>query len=478
MYLRLSKLPANASFGQRCYSNMAGYIRKPLIVRQSSQEFTRHQWIYQHQAVDFHHFTAGELVNVYSSDEKFLGIAYVNPHSKIFGRFIELAPVCFPEGYFAMDLDFFLSRLKACVQRRKNAKVNVGYVPDENLPAIPPNGRLVNSEGDFLPGLIVDVFGGDKFVVQVKTAGMEKHINHLYRALNQMFNPSVIVERNDISVREQEGLKIGRQIVSSRVEANLKEAKDLTTAVEVTESHGPGHTLKFKVDLFGGQKTGYYWDQTFNRSLLRNLVKGKSVLDLYCYVGSWGLFAAHYGAKSVVSVDSSAPALKHAQESAELNGLASKVQYVKGDVESVVAGYLRKGTQFDVVVLDPPGLTHAKGFSAGMKKFQTLHETSFEVLAPGGILISCSCSYPVKPADHLALIQAAAARTSTSFTYSMVGKGGLPYDHPVDIFTPESDYLTCFIIQKGFNDDLMLAKQAREAQKRDAQKKRDRGVKE
>lgn len=184
-------------------------------MKKQEKDFRRHQWIYQHQAVDWYTFQEGELVNVYSSDEVFLGIAYCNPHSKIFARFLEFSGSCTPEGFFAMDSEFFIKRFQACVQRRRNSKIGVGVVPTREQPSLSLNGRLANAEGDFLPGLTIDVYDGDKFVVQTKTLGMDQHLKHIFRALTQIFKPAFIVERNDIAVRELEGLKMAKKIHSA-----------------------------------------------------------------------------------------------------------------------------------------------------------------------------------------------------------------------------------------------------------------------
>eukprot|EP01126_Amoeba_proteus_P008603 TRINITY_DN13226_c0_g1_i4.p1 TRINITY_DN13226_c0_g1~~TRINITY_DN13226_c0_g1_i4.p1 ORF type:complete len:333 (+),score=43.22 TRINITY_DN13226_c0_g1_i4:42-1040(+) len=276
----------------------ASSARDALFVKKYAKDWTRHQWIYPHQVTSPHQHSTGDLVNVYSMDHYFLGIAYVNPHSKIYGRFISMTPHCQDEHQLVVDYRFFKEKLLGCVERRRKSKIGFGTsssgVPGDTFMT---NGRLVNSEGDFLPGLVVDVYGTSNMVVQTKTHFMDYHSKHILKALHLLFQPNLVIERNDLVSRSLEDLP---QVKKAHSADTTSLQQPNTSRVVIQEIHSPVNFLRFSVDLWIGQKTGYYYDQVFNRSLLKECVQDKRVLDLYCYVGSWSLFALHYGASYVI----------------------------------------------------------------------------------------------------------------------------------------------------------------------------------
>ncbi len=389
---------------------------KRLTIRKGHEEraLRGHPWIFSNEVQEAPTaYEPGELAEVRTAVGRVLGTAYVNPRSLILARLVSPAPT-------SMDAEFFRVRIGEAAARRERW---FGA-------AAAGSCRLVYSEGDELPGLIVDRFG-DQLVVQTHTLGMDLRLEAILDALVALFAPRAIVERNDLAVRTLEGL-----------EPRVGVVRGATDGRAVAEEAG----LAITVDILRGQKTGYFYDQRRNRALLAEIAPGRRVLDAFCYVGAWALTAARAGATETVGVDSSADALALAQENGQRNGLAPIARWVKGDVEDVFERFIAQRDKFGVVVLDPPAyVKNRKKIFAGLRKYSEVNARAMALIEPGGFLVTSSCSYHVGAEEHLGALAEAARRAGRSAV--VVARGGLPPDHPVPVAAREPDYLTCFVLE-------------------------------
>jgi 23S rRNA (cytosine1962-C5)-methyltransferase len=288
-----------------------------------------------------------------------------------------------------------------------------------------PYYRWAYSEGDGLPGLIVDRYG-TACVIQTATAGMDRVLNQVVEIVDALAAPTSIVIKNDAGVRAAEGLP---QYV------DVLRGGDDGLVVE--------HGLEFEVSLREGQKTGWFYDQRDNRARLTALYRDARVLDLFSYVGAWGVIAAAQGARSVLCVDSSERALIAAQANATRNGVAQRVRTHRSDA---VAFLEADRDRYDCIVLDPPSLVpRRKDLARAQEHYRHLNRLALARVEPGGILVSCSCSALLDEAAHLAVIRGAARRARRGLT--LVGRGALPADHPLDPMLPELGYLKCWFLR-------------------------------
>lgn len=302
----------------------------------------------------------GSVAKVVSYDGRFVGLGYINHLSKIIVRILTLKEE-------PIDKDFFFRRISFAADYRKE----LGY--DDNY-------RVVFGESDFLPGLIVDKYG-DYLSVQFLTLGMDVCKAEIIEILVELFSPKGIYERDDVAVREKEGLKQFKGVVYGKVDGDV-------CIIE--------NGLKMFVDIENGQKTGYFLDQKENRDILKHYVKNKDVLDCFCNVGGFSLCAAKYGAKSVTAVDISSSALEIVRKNAELNDL--KIDTVQGDVFEVLRDYKKDRKQFGVVVLDPPAFTKsADTVKSAYVGYKDINIQALKLVENGGYLITCSCSQHMTP---------------------------------------------------------------------------------
>jgi len=293
-----------------------------------------------------------------------------------------------------------------------------------------PYYRLVFAEGDNLPGLVVDRFN-DELVVQISTWGMEKRREEITAALNALINPRLIHFDDSSTSRMLEGLP--GPAVDEAVEQGPP-----ARSLRVVEND-----IEFSIPQ-ASQKTGWYFDQRENRARASGWFAGQNVLDLYSYAGGWGIQAALAGALSVHCVDSSEPALVAAAQTAER--LGCRVITERAKVESFLEGASRAKKTWDLVVLDPPALIkRKKDVAKGTVKYRSLTRQALQVVAPGGLLVSCSCSMHLDRMAHLAMVRAAARGEHRQLT--IVGEGGLPMDHPTHAQLPEARYLSCWYFQ-------------------------------
>jgi len=344
-------------------------------------------------------------VRVLAHNDKALGLAYVNPKSLISARMLSTWKV--------PDAAWFAERIRIALALRERLYADPYY-------------RVVYGESDGLPGLVIDRYG-KQCVVQIGTAGMELLKAEIQAAVLQVLKCDALLFKNDSGARELEGLP-------SYVETALGSFDELGQVVE--------DGLKFSVPLALGQKTGWFFDQAANRrALVKYVRKGARVLDVFSYVGAWGVRAARAGASSVVCVDSSAPALELATKNGERNGLT--VSALKGDAFDVLEALAKEGARFDVVVVDPPAFAkRRKDLPKALAAYKRLNQLAMQLIAEDGILVSCSCSYHVSAEDLQDSITKAARASEKHL--QILEFGGQAADHPVHPAIPETRYLKAY----------------------------------
>ncbi len=344
----------------------------------------------------------GAVINVRGEDGRAFGTGYFNPKSLIAIRLWS------DDCDLVIDRDFFAARLKRALALRDAIYGKPFY-------------RLVHAEGDALPGLVIDRFD-DTLSVQIGTAGMERQTETLLQALEIAVKPKTVILRNDAPSRALEGL-----------DSQVKTVKGEGRRIAVEENGA-----RYFADLAEGQKTGWYYDQRDNRAFIAGLAKGKTVLDAYSYTGGFGILAAKAGAKEVVCLDSSAPALAIAEESARANGVT--IQAVKADVFEELERLKAAGERFDIVVADPPPFVKSKkDLEPGAKAYRKLARLAADVTAPGGVMMIASCSHNIPP-DRFAQ-ECAQGLLRAHRQAAMIRQSGAGPDHPVHPLLPESAYL-------------------------------------
>lgn len=376
-----------------------------------------HPWIYSNEinttATPLKAFQPGEEVIVQAHDKTLLGAAYVNPHSLIAGRIFSRNPE------EKLDVAFFTRQIQQALQIRQRIFEKPFY-------------RLIFSEVDGIPGLVVDRFGDD-LVAQVNTAGLESKIAEIVDALRAVLpNTRSILLRNDSSIRTQEGL-----------EAYTKAGYGTPNDEIIIEENG----VKFAVPLLEGQKTGWFYDHRMNRARLKDYVKDKTVLDVFSYLGGWGIQAASWGATSVECIEASAFACEYINKNAALNQVEKKVSTICDDAFQAMKALVQAGKQYDVIIVDPPAFVKRfKDRKEGLIAYQRINELALRLLGSDGILVSCSCSMHVGADDLLQLLQRAAFRSQTSL--QILERGHQGPDHPIHLLIPETDYLKAIILRK------------------------------
>lgn len=389
---------------------MASATLKP---KQEQRILDGHLWIYQGNVAKVEgNPSPGDIVDVYAADGGFLGRGYFNPHSQIVIRLLA-------RDARTIDKAFFVERIEQALAWRAR------FLPDAT------SYRMIYSEGDFLPGLIVDRYE-DVLVVQFLTLGMDVRRDMIVEALAELAKPRAIFERSDVPSRRYEGLDLQKGLLWG----------ELPPQPMIIRENG----LSFEIDVVEGQKTGYFLDQKENRRSLAPLVAGAKVIDVFCHNGTFALHALHYGAKEVLGVDSSDRAIEAARRNAALNGFEGRAQFVVANAFDYLRALERSGERFDVVVLDPPAFAKGKShFEAARRGYKEVNLRGIKILRPGGFLVTCSCSHHM-PADafyRVVLEAAADARRPLR----LVEVRGQAKDHPVLAGVPETAYLKCLIFQ-------------------------------
>ena len=376
-----------------------------------------HLWVYSNEvdvaATPLSLFQPGDQAILEMSNGKPLGIVAISPQNLICARLISR------DVKHPLDKSLLVHRLKVALSLRERLFDAPCY-------------RLVYGDSDLLPGLVVDRFG-DHLVVQLASAAMERHKDAVVEALVQVLKPAGILFKNDSSARDAEGLE--RYVATAFGEVPEWVA---------LEENG----VRFEAPVQGGQKTGWFYDHRMNRARLAPYVKGKRVLDLFSYVGGWGVQAAAFGAAEVMCVDGSALALDGVERNATLNGVAEKMICVEGDVFAALRDLKAAEERFDVIVADPPAfIKRKKDLKNGEAAYRRLNEAAMRLLNKDGILVSASCSMHL-PEDDLQNILLSSARHLDRHI-QLLERGGQGPDHPVHPAIAETRYiksLTCRIL--------------------------------
>lgn len=368
-----------------------------------------HLWIYSNEvdvvATPLKDFTAGQQVRVEDNKGKPLGIATVNPNTLICGRIISR------DEKYPLSKSLLVHRLQVALSLREMIYTEPYY-------------RLVYGDSDFLPGLVIDRFG-DICVVQIASAGMELVKGEIVEALDKVLAPTGILFKNDGKMREVEGLP-------SYVEVAAGVVPDEVPLIE--------NGVKLLAPVREGQKTGWFYDHRESRAALEKFVKGKRVLDVFSYVGGWGVQAAAFGAAEVTCVDASAFALDMVAKNAALNGVGDKVKTLQGDAFEILASLKQSGEKFDVVVLDPPAfITRRKDHKNGLGAYRRANELAMRLIQKDGLLVSGSCSLHLAREELVDVIRASARHLDRNA--QIIHHGHQGGDHPVHPSIPETEYL-------------------------------------
>jgi 23S rRNA (cytosine1962-C5)-methyltransferase len=373
-----------------------------------------HLWVYSNEVAESGgDFEDGDVVAVEDSSRRRIGTGLVNRASKIMVRLLTRGS---SETFSEATL---LARLRQAIARRAHLGLDVV--------------RLVNAEGDLLPGLVVDRYGG-VVVIQTRILGWERRrdavVDAVIDAVESLVAPAAVVLKNDSISRKAEGLESYCLVARGSLEGN------------VVVSEGG---LNLEIDVLKGQKTGFYIDQRDNRRLVLPFVGGKRVLDCFCYTGAWSLACAKAGAREVLGLDSSEPAVELARRNAERNGLAEAARFEVCDVFDRLAEVASRKDKFDVVILDPPSLARTRrAVPHAERGYVHLNRLALGLLSPSGLVATCSCSHHVSGDGFQEMLRSAAALARKQV--AVLASGAQPPDHPWLLGLPETHYLKCLVL--------------------------------
>jgi 23S rRNA (cytosine1962-C5)-methyltransferase len=386
----------------------------PKIILKKGREkslLRRHPWVFS-GAVERTEgeISPGDLGEVYSATGQWLGIGHLNPKSQIFFRLLSARKE-------EIGASFFSERILRALRLREQWLKDPMDVY-----------RMVNGEGDFLPGLIIDRYR-DVFVVQFLTAGMDHLKQFLVDFLVSRFDSASIYERSDVTMRREEGLPESR---------GLLHGEEVPDWIEIEEGD-----CRFRINVKEGQKTGFYMDQRANRQRLRRVSLGKSILDVCCYTGSFSIHAGLGGAKEVTLVDSSQEALEMAEVHFRLNRLEGiPRRLVRGNAFDVMRGLQ---PEYDIIILDPPPFAKKKSaLPRASRGYKDLNLQAFRLLRPEGFLFTFSCSHHMDWDLFQKVVFAAAVDAGKEV--QLLGRMSHPVDHPVNLCHPEGEYLKGFVL--------------------------------
>lgn len=397
--------------------NTDNYSQAKVVLKRGREKpvLNRHPWIFSGAIKNVEGECAdGDIVTVVDSRDSFLAQGYLNRRSQITVRLLSWIEE------EIIDRGFFRHRLERAIAIRRPLQ------EDQTTNAY----RLVNAESDFLPGLVVDRYN-EYLVIQFLTLGIEKWKGEIVSILGELLPSRGIYERSDVEVREKEGLPPATGLLAGQERPAL---------VHIIEN---GH--RFIVDIKQGQKTGFYLDQRENRQKLARYCRGKTVLNCFAYTGAFAVYAAGAGAKKVVNVESSAEALQLAQRNMALNGFDGRDdEYVEGDVFQVLRQYRDEGRSFDLIVLDPPKFAYSQSqVQAACRGYKDINLLAMQMLRPGGILFTFSCSGLISPELFQKVLFGASVDAGRDV--QIIEKLTQGFDHPILLSFPESEYLKGFI---------------------------------
>lgn len=371
-----------------------------------------HLWIYRSDVTGRPKAESGSIVRVVDNRGRFAAWAHFGAESEITLRLLS-------KGEAEIDREFWRARLQTAANWRQRV------VDDTDA------YRLVHAEGDFMPGLIIDRYG-DCFVLQTLTRGMDALKPIWVELLIEQFQPLLIIERNDAKVRQLEGLPMVNSVLYS------KDGSTTTAEFAITENG-----IKFWVDLMEGQKTGAFLDQRENRAAAMNYATGRG-LDCFSFHGSFALHLAS-DCEQVTAIDISEAAIERARRNAELNGIAN-IEFLAGNVFDKLRDYDDTGERFDTVVLDPPAFAKNRGsVEAALRGYKEINLRALRILNPGGVLVTCSCSYHVGEALFMEMLAEAAIDAGRQI--QVIEKRTQSRDHPILLTVPETYYLKCAVLR-------------------------------
>ncbi len=372
-----------------------------------------HPWVFQSE-VDYIEgdFEPGDFVNVYNHQRHFLAKGYINPKSQMIVRVLTQNP------NDELNAQFFMNRIRQAWAYRERM-----------IPSV-RSCRAIYGEADFLPGLIVNKYE-DVLVVQILSLGMEKRKEWILQALLAVFQPKAIYLRNDVHVRELEGLKQEKGFWYGTCDTNVQ-----------IEENG----VKYVVDIENGQKTGFFFDQRQNRAAIKPLITSEStVLDCFTHTGSFMLNACLYGAKHVTAVDISEHAIETAKRNAELNGFTN-VDFVVANAFDYLRECVQEGKKWDVVIIDPPAFAKsAHAVPKALAGYKDINLNGLKLVKDGGFFVTASCSYHVHPDMFQAMV--AEAAFDAKKILRQIHWSGAGYDHPKLLAADEGDYLKFVIYE-------------------------------
>lgn len=368
-----------------------------------------HLWIYSNevdtQKTALKQFHAGQQVVVENSQGKTLGLAYVNPQNLICARM------------FSRDVRYRLN--KSLLVHRINVALSLRERMSDQ-----PFYRLVYGDSDFLPGLVVDRFG-DVLVVQIATAGMEQVKEDVVEALCQVLNPKGVVIKNDSRIRAAESLP-------EYTELACGEVPEYVPIIE--------NGVRFEVPVFKGQKTGWFYDHRACRARLVDYAKGKRVLDVFSYIGAWGIQAAASGALSVTCIDSSSYALDCVKANAARNKFDQSVSCLEGNAFELMKALVDQGERFDLIIVDPPAfIPRRKDQKKGEQAYRRINELAMRLMSKEGVLVSASCSMHLQRSRLNDILLASARHLGREL--QILEHGGQSFDHPIHPAITETNYL-------------------------------------
>jgi 23S rRNA (cytosine1962-C5)-methyltransferase len=389
-------------------------LDKVIRLRKGKAGRTRpgHPWIFRGQIAKMTtSVKPGDIVTVITNENDIVGRGYFNPASEISVRLLTFDDA-------AIDAAFIDAKVKDAVEKREPLKSVTNAV------------RLIYSEADSLPGLILDLYK-DTAVIQIFTLGMEKLKPLILEAVKKIVKPARIYERSDSVFRKAEKLRPVKGWLSDNMPTNI----------EINEGGA-----RFLVDIENGHKTGFYLDQRRSRLALKAVSKGKKVLDLFCYTGGFLVNAALGGAVRVTGVDIKQEWLDTARENAALNGVGDKAEFICGDAFKVTQDIVSSGAKFDIVIVDPPSfLRSKKDIVMAARGYKEINTLAFKALAPGGVLCTFSCSHNM-PNDIFSRIVKDAAKLAGR-TFTILKRCHQDKDHPIIKSIPETEYLKGYFLK-------------------------------
>ncbi len=370
-----------------------------------------HPWIFGNELQPIpENITPGDLVEVYNNDKKLIGIGYYNPKSQITVRLLTRKKE-------KIDEDFFYNRIMLAWQYRQK----LGYRE---------NCRLVFGEADGLPALIIDKFNA-YFVIQTLALGIDRWKPAIIAALEQIFHPKGIYERNDVPVRELEGLPQQKGFLSAAFPTNI-----------LLNENG----LQFYVDIENGQKTGYFLDQQHNRNAIEPIVKNANVLGAFTYTGTFEIHAAHFGAQKVKGIDISEQAVQQANKNAALNGLENICRFEVANAFDVLKQWAKEEQKYDVVMLDPPAFTKSRSnIQNALNGYKEINLRGMKLVENGGFLVTSSCSNLITPQQFLTTIEMAAKDARKRIRQVLFQTQS--NDHPIIRGLDNTEYLKFLIVE-------------------------------